>query len=58
MGTITRPVAIKVLLAAHVRDPALRRRFIQECEIVVGLEHPNTIKFFEFGGCPTARSPS
>ena len=52
MGTITRPVAIKILLAAHVRDPALRRRFIHECEIVVGLEHPNTIKFFEFGELP------
>ncbi len=49
MGTTTRPVAVKILHASHVRDPSARARFVRECELVVHLAHRNTIKFFDFG---------
>jgi serine/threonine protein kinase len=49
MGQATRPVALKLLHAAYTSDEALRARFLRECEVVVSLEHPNTIKFYDFG---------
>lgn len=49
LGTATRNVAIKVLHATHSRDETLRKRFYRECEVVVGLTHPNTIQFYDFG---------
>ncbi len=52
MGTATRPVAVKVLHAVLMRDPALRSRFERECQLVIQLEHPNTIKFYDFGQLP------
>jgi serine/threonine protein kinase len=52
MGTTVRSVAVKVLLDSHILDPALRVRFMRECEVVVRLEHPNTIKFYDFGELP------
>ncbi len=52
MGAATRPVAVKVLHAVLMRDPALRSRFERECELVIQLDHPNTIKFYDFGQLP------
>lgn len=55
MGTATRTVAIKVLHAEHSADPTLRRRFDRECEVVIGLSHPNTIRFHDFGALDDGR---
>jgi eukaryotic-like serine/threonine-protein kinase len=52
MGPLTREVAIKTLLPELSRDPALAQRFYRESGTVAQLEHPNTIKLFEFGETP------
>src|SRR6185437_3807460 len=49
MGTTTRKVAVKTLLAEFARDPKVVERFMRECATVVELEHPNTIKFYDYG---------
>jgi serine/threonine-protein kinase len=49
MGTSVRKVAIKTLLAEHARDPQTVARFMRECGTVSELEHPNTIKVYDFG---------
>jgi serine/threonine-protein kinase len=49
MGTTTRKVAIKTLHPEMSGDPQLVARFYRECETVVDLSHPNTIKFYDFG---------
>lgn len=49
MGTAVRQVAIKTLLEEFSRDPQVQGRFHRECGTVVGLEHANTIKFYDFG---------
>jgi serine/threonine-protein kinase len=53
MGTSTRKVAIKTLLAQYARDPQVLARFMRECGTVSELEHPNTIKLYDFGQTPT-----
>ncbi|MEM6792326.1 MAG: serine/threonine-protein kinase, partial [Myxococcota bacterium] len=49
MGTAVRKVAVKTLLQEFSKDPQVVARFMRECGTVVELEHPNTIKFFDFG---------
>ncbi|AUX20010.1 uncharacterized protein SOCEGT47_004670 [Sorangium cellulosum] len=49
MGTSVRKVAIKTLLSQHARDPQVVARFMRECGTVSELEHPNTIKVYDFG---------
>ncbi|MBM4360899.1 MAG: protein kinase, partial [Deltaproteobacteria bacterium] len=49
MGTAVRQVAVKTLLQEFSRDPQVQGRFHRECGTVVGLEHANTIKFYDFG---------
>ncbi len=48
MGTARRPVAIKVLRGG-VSDAIAVQRFNRECELVVQLTHPSTIRFYDFG---------
>jgi serine/threonine-protein kinase len=49
MGTTLRRLAVKVLLADYTVNPDVVSRFMRECSTVSELEHPNTIKFFDFG---------
>ncbi len=49
MGTAVRKVAVKTLLQEFSKDPQVIARFMRECGTVVELEHPNTIKFYDFG---------
>jgi serine/threonine-protein kinase len=49
MGTSVRRVAIKTLLAEYARDPDTTARFMREVGTVSELEHPNTIKVYDFG---------
>jgi serine/threonine-protein kinase len=53
MGTSVRKVAIKMLLAQYAKDPQVVARFMRECGTVSELEHPNTIKVYDFGPTPT-----
>jgi len=53
MGTAVRKVAVKVLLAQYAKDPQVVARFKRECGTVSELEHPNTIRFYDFGETPT-----
>lgn len=59
MGTATRKVAIKVLTGS-LSDSLAVARFYRECETVVQLSHPNTIRFYDFGriDVPLARGGS
>ncbi|HMR76446.1 MAG TPA: serine/threonine-protein kinase, partial [Polyangiaceae bacterium] len=49
MGSTVRKVAIKTLHSHLSKDPSVLARFHRECGTVAQLEHPNTIKFFDFG---------
>jgi serine/threonine-protein kinase len=49
MGTTVRKVAVKTLLSEYARDQKVVERFMRECATVVELEHPNTIKFYDYG---------
>jgi serine/threonine-protein kinase len=53
MGTSVRKVAVKVLLSQYAKDPQVVARFQRECGTVSELEHPNTIRFYDFGKTPT-----
>jgi tRNA A-37 threonylcarbamoyl transferase component Bud32 len=52
MGSTVRKVAIKTLHTHLSKDPSVLQRFHRECGTVAQLEHPNTIKFFDFGATP------
>ncbi len=52
MGTSVRKVAVKMLLAQFAKDPQVVARFMRECGTVSELEHPNTIKVYDFGPTP------
>ena len=54
MGMTSRPVAIKVL-TTNPTDARAIARFNRECEVVVALHHPNTIRFYDFGALPDGR---
>ena len=49
MGQATRPVALKTLRRELTGDPKVSGRFLRESEIVIRLDHPNTIQFYDFG---------
>ena len=49
MGSTVRKVAIKTLHAHLSKDPSVLQRFHRECGTVAQLEHPNTIKFYDYG---------
>ncbi len=49
MGTSIRKVAVKTLLAQFAKDPQTVARFMREVGTVSELEHPNTVKVFDFG---------
>jgi eukaryotic-like serine/threonine-protein kinase len=49
MGSTIRKVAIKTLHPHLSKDPSVLARFHRECGTVAQLEHPNTIKFYDFG---------
>ncbi len=53
MGTSVRKVAVKTLLAEHAKDHQVVARFMRECGTVSELEHPNTIKVYDFGQTDT-----
>jgi serine/threonine-protein kinase len=53
MGTTVRKVAVKTLLAQYAKDPQVLARFMRECGTVAELEHPNTIKVYDFGQTPS-----
>jgi serine/threonine-protein kinase len=52
MGSTVRKVAIKTLHPHLSKDPSVLARFHRECGTVAQLEHPNTIKFYDFGATP------
>lgn len=49
MGSTVRRVAIKTLHPHLSQDPSVLARFHRECGTVAQLEHPNTIKVYDFG---------
>jgi len=49
MGSTVRKVAVKTLHPQLSKDPSVLARFHRECGTVAQLEHPNTIKFYDFG---------
>jgi serine/threonine-protein kinase len=49
MGSTLRKVAIKTLHPHLSQDPSVLARFHRECGTVAQLEHPNTIKVYDFG---------
>ncbi|HEX3596106.1 MAG TPA: serine/threonine-protein kinase, partial [Polyangiaceae bacterium] len=49
MGTAIRKVALKTLHAHLSHDPSVSARFHREVGTIAQLEHPNTIKVYDFG---------
>jgi serine/threonine protein kinase len=52
MGSTVRKVALKTLHAHLSHDPSVSQRFHRECGTIAQLEHPNTIKVYDFGATP------
>ncbi len=52
LGSTVRSVAIKVLLPELARDPVVVSRFQRECGVIAQLEHPNTVRVYDFGRTP------
>ena len=52
MGSTIRKVAVKTLHAHLSKDTSVLKRFHRECGTVAQLEHPNTIKVYDFGSTP------
>ncbi len=49
LGSTVRKVAVKTLHAELSRDPSITARFHREVGTVAQLEHPNTVKVYDFG---------
>lgn len=49
LGSAVRRVAVKTLHAELSRDPAVTARFHREVGTVAQLEHPNTVRVYDFG---------
>ena len=49
MGSTIRKVAVKTLHPHLSKDASVLKRFHRECGTVAQLEHPNTIKVYDFG---------
>ena len=43
------PVAVKVLCGPDLEDDIPLRRFFREARVTAGLNHPNTVRVFDFG---------
>lgn len=52
MGSTIRKVAVKTLHPHLSKDESVLKRFHRECGTVAQLEHPNTIKVYDFGSTP------
>ena len=52
MGSTIRKVAVKTLHPHLSKDTSVLKRFHRECGTVAQLEHPNTIKVYDFGSTP------
>ena len=52
MGSTIRKVAVKTLHPHLSKDENVLKRFHRECGTVAQLEHPNTIKVYDFGSTP------
>jgi serine/threonine-protein kinase len=52
MGSTIRKVAVKTLHPHLSKDSNVLKRFHRECGTVAQLEHPNTIKVYDFGSTP------
>jgi serine/threonine protein kinase len=52
MGERVRSVAVKTLLPELSHDHVVVSRFIRECAVVASLEHPNTVRVYDFGKTP------
>jgi serine/threonine-protein kinase len=49
LGSTVRRVAVKTLHAELSRDPSITARFHREVGTVAQLEHPNTVRVYDFG---------
>jgi serine/threonine protein kinase len=49
LGSAVRKVAVKTLHAELSRDPAITARFHREVGTIAQLEHPNTVRVYDFG---------
>jgi serine/threonine-protein kinase len=49
LGSTVRKVAVKTLHADLSRDPSITARFHREVGTIAQLEHPNTVKVYDFG---------
>lgn len=47
---VDREVALKVIHAASLHDPAARDRFRREARLIARLEHPNILPIYDFDG--------
>ncbi|MEY4582629.1 MAG: hypothetical protein RL701_7332, partial [Pseudomonadota bacterium] len=47
--SVKRPVAIKLIAGNLARDPECVLRFRREAEAMARLQHPNTVRIYEFG---------
>jgi len=53
--SMDREVAVKVVNALALQDPATVKRFETEARIISQLGHPNTLKLIDFGNLPDER---
>lgn len=50
--SLSRPVALKILLPALAAQPEYRERFIREARLAAQLHHPKIVAIHEVGECP------
>ena len=46
---LRRPVAVKIIHPAQLREPVNRERFVREAQVAAALQHPNTVAVFDVG---------
>jgi serine/threonine protein kinase len=49
--SLDRPVALKLLLAEHSRNPQILARFLAEARAAASLTHPNIVSVYQVGEC-------
>jgi serine/threonine protein kinase len=49
--SLERPVAMKLLLSEHTRNPQLLARFLAEARAAASLTHPNIVSVYQVGEC-------